>query len=204
MAQIITPAKPAACLWGQFCSKLPPMRFAIPFSIIALLIAADQLSKWWISEYVIRPLSLAQDLGPLGLNLWLGEAPARLPYTELAIWPFFNIVMVWNEGVSFGLFDGAQPVIMIALALLVCTGFLIWLLRTDDMVQRAGLMLVIGGALGNVIDRVRFGAVIDFLDFHAFGYHWPAFNLADSFIVIGVCVLIVYALFFENEQQAGS
>ncbi|WP_341896242.1 signal peptidase II [Ferrovibrio terrae] len=112
----------------------------------------------------------------------------------IVVTPFFNLVMVWNSGVSFGLFQEdsdfrSWTLIGVALGVLVWLG--LWLWRCQSGLVAAALGLIIGGAIGNVIDRLRFGAVFDFLDFHAFGQHWPAFNLADSAIVVGVVLLLI-------------
>ena len=77
----------------------------------------------------------------------------------------------------------------------------VWLTRTDRTTVALGLGLIIGGAIGNVIDRIRFGAVFDFLDFHAFGFHWPAFNVADSAISVGAVILVVDSLFVRPEVR---
>lgn len=74
-------------------------------------------------------------------------------------------------------------------------------MRTSHLLYGIGYALVIGGALGNVIDRARFGAVIDFLDVHAYGYHWPAFNVADISVVTGIGLLIIVSLFFDLEAK---
>lgn len=112
--------------------------------------------------------------------------------------PFFNLVTVWNYGISFGLFNsdsGFGGVIFIVLALAIVVGLLIWLRRVASARTGLALGLVIGGAVGNIIDRIHFGAVFDFVDFHAFGWHWPAFNLADSAITVGVAALLIETLF---------
>ena len=111
--------------------------------------------------------------------------------------PFFNLVLVWNTGVSFGMLadaGGASPWILVGLAALIAAVVAFWLARERRALPRFALWLVLAGALGNVVDRVRFGAVVDFLDFHLGGYHWPAFNVADSAIVIGACLLILDGL----------
>lgn len=174
----------------------------LALSIVIFL--ADQFSKWWILERLIRPMTEQAHPGPLGLRFWLGSPPEQLPYAELEITPFMNIVMVWNQGISFGILNGAAgqtSLILTVLSALICTGFVVWLFYTKNRVQNLGAALIIGGALGNMIDRIRFGAVIDFLDFHAFGYHWPAFNLADSAIVVGVFTLIIYSLFYQKDIE---
>jgi len=121
----------------------------------------------------------------------------------VAVTPFFNLVLVWNRGVSFGMFaaGGAfAPWLLSGLALAVVIGLVAWLRRTDQWLTALGLGLVIGGALGNVIDRIRFGAVVDFLDFHLAGYHWPAFNVADASICVGAALMIVDGLLTRQSQ----
>lgn len=143
----------------------------LPGVLVALItIALDQLQKWHMLE-VVR----------------IAERP------PIEVTPFFNLVMVWNTGISFGLFsghDGAGALFLIALALVIVTVMAVWLWRSADRLLGVAIGLVIGGALGNVIDRVRFGAVADFFDLHFYGYHWPAFNIADSAIFIGVALLL--------------
>lgn len=146
-------------------------RRALP--VAAAVVVLDQLSKWWILAAVMQP-------------------PREIPVT-----PFFNLVLAWNRGVSFSLFhSGAAyaPYILSAVAVAVVAGLLWWLRRFDRLWPALGIGLVVGGALGNVVDRLRFGAVVDFLDVHAAGWHWPAFNLADSAITVGVALLVVDGL----------
>jgi signal peptidase II len=122
----------------------------------------------------------------------------------VAVTPFLNLVVVWNRGVSFGMFASAAALMPwllsgLALAVVVALGF--WLRRVAHPLTGVALGLIIGGALGNVIDRVRFGAVVDFLDFHALGYHWPAFNVADSAICVGAALLLVDGLLAPRRQS---
>ncbi len=121
----------------------------------------------------------------------------------IEVLPFFNLVTVWNYGISFGLFNsgsaGASIVfVVLALAIVAALGF--WLRSADHPLVGVALGLVIGGAIGNVVDRVRYGAVFDFLDIHAFGWHWPAFNIADSAITVGVVLLCFDALFLTQRS----
>lgn len=161
-----------------------------------ILIALDQLSKWYVTEALYKPKMGLQGLGFMD---WYSLTPERLPPFNMEITSFFNLVMVWNTGVSFGLMRGQDkgPILLIALASAITLFFLIWLLRTNDKLHGICFAIIIGGALGNMIDRARFGAVIDFLDFHAFGYHWPAFNVADICVVVGVTLLIIASFVFD-------
>jgi len=165
---------------------------AIGFAVAAVAMVADQITKWWILFVALPCFS-----GPPGP--WcVAQAP------PIEVTGFFNLVMAWNRGVSFGLFAheaDVMPYVLIAVALAI-TGFLVvWLRRTDRVFQAVCIGLVIGGAIGNVIDRFRFGAVADFLDVHAAGWHWPAFNIADSCIVVGVLLLVADGLFGKGAQQ---
>ena len=147
-------------------------------SVAFVALVADQVSKWWILEHVMKP-------------------PRVIPVTD-----FFNLVMVWNRGVSFGLFNtpGSSAWVLTGLALALTAFLLVWLWRADGHRLALALGLIIGGALGNVVDRVRFGAVADFLDFYVGNWHWPAFNVADSAITVGVVILILDSLFQRPEN----
>lgn len=136
---------------------------------VFIIMALDQLHKWLMLDVVEIDVN-----GPIEVT------------------PFFNLVMVWNRGISFGMFSGhnGDGALYLSLLAMVISGVLfIWLWRVRDAFVATALGLVIGGALGNVIDRQRFGAVADFFDVHLMGYHWPAFNIADSAIFIGVAML---------------
>jgi len=115
-------------------------------------------------------------------------------HESVAVTSFFNLVLVMNPGASFSFLadaGGWQRWFFIVLALTVSVWLLVLLRQhARERLMPTALALVLGGALGNVIDRVRFGAVVDFLDFHVAGWHWPAFNVADSAITVGVILLI--------------
>jgi signal peptidase II len=125
------------------------------------------------------------------------------PPRVIPITPFFNLVLGWNRGVSFGLFntdsainDWLLPVITAGIAF----SLVVWLYRAERRRVAVGLALIVGGAVGNLIDRLRFGAVADFLDVHVFGWHWPAFNVADSGITIGAMVILADALLTREKM----
>ena len=147
--------------------------------VAAVVVIADRLVKWWAID-----------------------ALADTPY-GVEILPFFNLVLVENRGISFGLFGGGTlpPSLLAAVALAVTLALVIWLRRVETRLLAAAIGLVIGGALGNVIDRFRYGAVVDFLDLHWDDFHWPAFNLADAAISVGVVVLLMDALLIGRERH---
>jgi signal peptidase II len=157
----------------------PPQRLGAV--LIAAVIVADQFSKWWLYEYLVTD----------GRRL-------------VEILPFANLVAVWNYGVSFGMFNSGSTAaswIFIIVALAIVAVLAVWIYRAVRTEPAIALGLVIGGAIGNVVDRVRFGAVFDFLDVHVAGWHWPAFNVADSAISIGVAVLFIDSLFHGSESS---
>jgi signal peptidase II len=153
-------------------------------------------------------LALDQALKAVMLHLVFDLPPPITPaswHPPIEVTGFFNLVMVWNRGISFGLLDGGgawMPWVLALIALGVVAGLIVWLRRVDRGYLAVAIGLVIGGAIGNLIDRLRFGAVADFLDFHLWGYHWYAFNIADSAIVIGVIVLLVDGLVARPQGEA--
>lgn len=138
------------------------------FSLVSLVVGSHQLARIFVFPVV------AEQAGPV------------------KVLPFFNLVEVWNRGISFGMFDNLAygQWLLSGLSIAVIVTLLIWLRKTDNTLMAVALCLVIGGTLGNLIDRLWFGAVADYLDFHAFGYHWPAFNLTDSAIFLGAVLLL--------------
>ncbi|NBB69005.1 MAG: signal peptidase II [Alphaproteobacteria bacterium] len=143
--------------------------------VVAAILAVDQASK----AAVLRAYS-----------------PLTWPWEVTS---YFNLVLVWNRGVSFGLMGGndgdLQRWALVALAVGVAAVLTVWLARgVDDPLQRWSFRLIVAGAVGNAIDRVVHGAVVDFLDFHYAGWHWPAFNVADSAIVVGAALLVADGL----------
>lgn len=114
-------------------------------------------------------------------------------HAPVVITPFFNLYLTFNPGISFSMLraDNTMGVwLLIAIACTICFFILYAFKKEKNPWTRSALMLVLGGALGNVWDRLRYGVVIDFLDFHWDAYHWPAFNIADSAICIGVAILL--------------
>ena len=164
------------------------MTRGLGLALLALTVLADQLTKSWVVAYFDAD--------------GLGAAPG-VPAPQRVVLPFFNLVLTWNRGMSFGLFnrDAAwNAVLFSVLAVVIVTALLMWLWRTDSALVAAGIGLVAGGAVGNVIDRLRLGAVTDFLDFHWGDWHFATFNLADSAITAGVALLLLDALLYRREK----
>lgn len=114
-------------------------------------------------------------------------------YESVALLPVLNLTLMHNTGAAFSILSSAAPWFFVAIAVAVSIGILIWLRRhpDGDRLVAASLALILGGALGNAIDRATRGYVIDFIDAHALGWHWPAFNVADAAIVIGAGLLLL-------------
>lgn len=152
------------------------------FLALAAAFALDQGTKWWIGEVVMRP-------------------PRTTP-----IAPFLNLTFHRNTGVTFGLFAGGGETgrwVLVAVALAVVALLFAWMARAERAWVGAALGLVAGGALSNVVDRLRHGGVTDFLDFHHAGWHWPSFNLADTAICVGVGLLLLDG-FLEGRRHGAA
>jgi signal peptidase II len=158
------------------------MSLKLGLPVAAALLVADQASKWWILEGLRLPERFQVKLIDLGV---VG----------------FDFTMVWNRGVTFGLLAGDalwHRLALAALAMAVVAFLLRWTARAENRLTAIALGGIIGGAIGNVIDRVRFGAVVDFADFWVGSFHWYVFNLADAAIVLGVVALMADALFRQR------
>jgi signal peptidase II len=159
--------------------------------LMLLVLVLDQLSK-----YATVSLVFERDFGDPDLF-------AALPPRGIEVTGFLSWVLVGNTGVSFGLFAGAGLWVFIPIALIIAAFLVGWLLRSGMRWLVWPVGLIVGGAIGNVVDRLRFGAVVDFIDVHAAGYHWPAFNVADSAVFIGVAIVVLEAL-LGSKKEAGA
>jgi signal peptidase II len=140
--------------------------------IAVLVFAVDQLSKYWILTIIN-----------------LDERP------PIQITPFMDLAMAWNKGVSYGLLATHGQEVLIALSLAITVLLLVWLRKAAKPLQAASFGMLIGGALGNALDRVLHGAVADFVHLHWGTFSWYIFNVADIAIVAGVALLLYEALF---------
>ncbi|MGC6512724.1 MAG: signal peptidase II [Parvibaculales bacterium] len=160
--------------YAAFHQPGPPRR-ALPILLLAFLL--DQLSKWLI--------------------LFSPAAKSRVPITG-----FLDFVLIWNTGISYGIFSGNGSIgqlVMVGVTLLICL-FFIWMLGEAKTKAGAfGTALIIGGAFGNVIDRIVHGAVVDFISLHYRDYYWYVFNLADIWITLG-CILVLIDSFMQKDE----
>jgi len=165
----------------------PRIRLGVILFVVVLI--ADQASKQWILRGLDLPL--------------LGR---------VEVLPVLELTMVWNQGVTFGLFNGgslgngiAGPLLLGGIALAIVAGLFFWLRRAENYLVAGALGAIAGGAVGNVIDRLRYGAVVDFIHLHAGGWD-PfryVFNLGDSAIVCGVAVLLIDGM-WPSQKGANS
>ena len=156
------------------------------FLVALLVFALDQLSKWIVT-------------GPLGLNQ-LSD--------QLVLLPIFNFTYTQNVGISLGLLNATNPVgrwLLVALTTGIAIGVAVWIGREKSRIDQAALGMVLGGALGNILDRTRFGYVVDFADLH-FGEWRPflIFNVGDAAISIAVVILLLHAFAGRKDQATGS
>ena len=153
-------------------------------SLIGVVLVLDQLSKYLIEKHV-------------GM------------YEVIPVIPqFFNITRVRNRGAAFGILSGApalwRSAFFIVVTLVAVAVIAVLIKKTQERLLVFSFSLIAGGALGNVIDRVRYGEVVDFIDWHVRAHHWPSFNVADSAITIGVCLLAIDMLFKKPQDTAKS
>lgn len=156
-------------------------------ALSGIITVIDQLSKIWVFRY---------------LDNLVAEGKALFPARPIC--DFFNLVKTWNPGISFGLLQSLPyGNIVIVLMTMLILGVTLYCYRdTRDRLELYALAIIVGGALGNLVDRLRFGAVADFLDFYIGSYHWPAFNLADAAICLGVLGLIISELRSYVQHQS--
>lgn len=169
------------------------LRFGLIIS--ALVFIADQITKWIILERL--------HFSPEGCLEMRSSPPCR--FIELS--PFFDLQMVWNRGISFGFLRADSDLLrwgLVLMSLAISAVFVWWLKGAERRPTAVALGLVIGGALGNLVDRIRFGAVADFLDFNGLWFPW-VFNVADAAITAGAVLLGIELVFFtETEPGAGT
>jgi len=148
-------------------------RFRLGFLVALVVFVLDQLMKWLVTH-------------PLGINE-IGD--------QLVLLPFFNFTYTQNEGISLGLLNATNPVgrwMLVALTSVIAIGVAVWMGREKNRLDQIALGMVLGGALGNILDRVRFGYVVDFADLHIGDFRpFLVFNVGDAAISIAVVILLL-------------
>tara|TARA_B100000767_G_scaffold167562_1_gene156924 strand:+ start:714 stop:1208 length:495 start_codon:yes stop_codon:yes gene_type:complete len=159
-------------------NKIKIKNFFLNFIILTVIFLVDRVSKYYI--------------------LKLEEAESSV---DIYITSYLNLFLIWNKGIAFGLLSMNSSMIyniitlMIGLIIIIIL-FIMW---SNNNIQRYFLALVAGGAIGNFYDRIVFTAVPDFIDLHFYGFHWFVFNVADIFITVGVFCLILVEFFYNNK-----
>ena len=131
----------------------------------------------------------------------LALANATILYEGINVFPGLNLVLHHNPGVSFGMLGAVPWWVLTLVTLAICGVMVVLLWKSEGSLEALGYGLIIGGAIGNIVDRIRIGAVTDFLDFYYGDLHWPAFNLADTAIFCGAAAMI-FSSFIETRDQA--
>lgn len=167
------------------------LRYCLAFGLVPVILVVDQLSKAWV---LATPAFNARACL---------DAPGLCGGIEIS--GLFDLRMVWNRGISFGALqsDGLMRWVLVAMTLAIAVGFAIWLWRARRWLTGLSLSLVVGGAVGNVIDRIRFGAVVDFLDFSGL-YFFYVFNVADAAITVGAALLFLDQLLWSRATDGGT
>jgi signal peptidase II len=172
--------------------------------LVVGLALIDQISKWWVIERYYKPRVFESIEASQPFFPWLTRlGQDQFPATHLEMTSFFNMVMVWNKGVSFGMFASGHdymPFILSGAALALCAVLIVWMVRAKHWTTLIPLAMIVAGAIANVWDRIRFGGVADFFDFHYRGMHYPAFNIADCCIVMGVIALAIDGVLIEPRR----
>ncbi|NUQ19217.1 MAG: signal peptidase II [Sphingomonas sp.] len=160
-------------------------KYRLGFAVALIVLILDQLAKWFVTH-------------ALGINQ-IGDSQVLLP--------IFNFTYTQNEGISLGLLNATNPIgrwMLVGLTSAIAVGVAVWIGREKDRVEQAALGMVLGGALGNILDRVRFGYVVDFADLH-FGEFRPflVFNVGDAAISIAVVILLLRAFLIRKDHHEG-
>jgi signal peptidase II len=155
---------------------------------------------------VAAALALVADQGFKLFMLYGADFVHMPPGQAVPILPFFNLVMVWNPGISYGLFPASSvwgTAVLVVIDIVAVAGLSWWLWGSTSRSLTAGFGLIIGGALGNLIDRLVYGKVADFFHFYGFGYDWYVFNIADLAITLGAMAILYDVLQPQSAQDKG-
>jgi signal peptidase II len=163
-------------------------------------VARKGLSAAAILGFSAALITLILDQATKLYTLFVYDLPVKEP-VEFA--PFINLIVVWNRGISYGLFQQHSDLgrwVLIVISILAAIGLTLWIRRTSAKLLAVSLGLIAGGAIGNVIDRLAYGAVFDFIQFHIGSWSWYVFNVADAAIVAGVVGLLYDSFVLEGRR----
>ncbi len=120
---------------------------------------------------------------------------------NIFITSFLNLNLIWNDGIAFGMFSFEEKTYynFLTIIIILITIVIFWMILKSEKLEKFAFMMIFGGSLGNIFDRLYYASVPDFIDFHINNFHWFIFNVADIFITIGVLLLIILELFFKNK-----
>ena len=157
-----------------------PKNFYIDLFIIISIFILDRISKIYVINFDIKNSS-----------------------TDVYTSKFLNINLIWNEGIAFGLFSFNENNLynLLTVIILIIILVILKMIIKSQGIKKYGLLMIFGGALGNLFDRLFYKAVPDFIDFHVEGFHWFVFNVADIFITIGVIIMILFELILNNQKN---
>ena len=152
----------------------------VDFSIIIFIFLIDRISK-----------------------LLIINSPETYEQFGISITPFLNFNLIWNEGIAFGLFSFDEKLYynLLTIFIIFVTLIILWLMLKSKGLEKLGFLMIIGGSLGNLYDRLFYSAVPDFIDFHFNNFHWFIFNVADIFICLGVILLIILEIFSKKNDE---
>ncbi len=149
------------------------------FTVALIVVLLDQISKFFVLKNSLILMN------------------------NVEIFENLNFVFVLNKGISFGFLSSLNISFYLGIISMVISVFIIiWIIRTSSRIEKISLSFILGGAIGNGFDRINKEYVLDFIDFHAFGFHWPAFNLADSFITVGAIIFIFRSVKLNLKQKS--
>ena len=152
----------------------------VDFSVIIFIFLIDRISK-----------------------LLIINSPETYEQFGISITPFLNFNLIWNEGIAFGLFSFDEKLYynLLTIFIIFVTLIILWLMLKSKGLEKLGFLMIIGGSLGNLYDRLFYSAVPDFIDFHFNNFHWFIFNVADIFICLGVILLIILEIFSKKNDE---
>ena len=152
----------------------------VDFSIIIFIFLIDRVSK-----------------------LFIINSPETYEQYGISVTSFLNFNLIWNEGIAFGLFSFDEKLYynLLTIFIILVTTVIIWLMFKSKGFEKFSFIMIIGGSLGNIFDRIFYSAVPDFIDIHINNFHWFIFNVADIFISVGVVCLILVEFFFNKEEK---